>query len=218
VAAGIVNAFGPLQMYLQKTDSAGNLLWARTYGNNTSSSECRAIQRTDSGFVMIGQLGLGSPYPFSILKTDKNGIIGCYEYPSPSLVYNNPLSGTDAFGAAIPVNITAGKPPCRSIIHSTTEFTGCLLNSVNENTEDNIINIYPNPFSSGISIKIEKQNVKHASFIVRDIFGQPIFREEENNLNGIFVKSFNLENLASGIYFFEIIIDGERRTRKVIKI
>ncbi|MEO8151286.1 MAG: PKD domain-containing protein [Bacteroidia bacterium] len=75
----------------------------------------------------------------------------------------------------------------------------------------------PNPFTNKIFISFQKQNIKEASFIVKNIPGQTVFSKHEKNLTNIHIKTIDLSYLPKGIYFLEIIIDGEQSIHKIVK-
>jgi hypothetical protein len=77
--------------------------------------------------------------------------------------------------------------------------------------------ISPNPFTDKIQIAIHKQSVTQATFILHDIFGQIVIKQQAINLTGSLTKTFDVSFLSSGIYFLDIYIDGERVTKKLIK-
>jgi hypothetical protein len=55
--AGFTNSFGAGEMdiYLVRTDAAGNMLWQRTYGGPKSEYGWAMARTTDGGFVLAGQ-------------------------------------------------------------------------------------------------------------------------------------------------------------------
>ena len=75
----------------------------------------------------------------------------------------------------------------------------------------------PNPFISEISITIQKQNIKQATFTIKNILGQTIFNIQENNLSSTYIKTIDLSFLSKGIYFLDVIIDGEQTVKKIVK-
>ncbi|MFH1005457.1 MAG: T9SS type A sorting domain-containing protein [Bacteroidota bacterium] len=77
VVAGYTNSFGygGYDMYLVKTDSAGNILWEKTYGGTNWDFAYCVQQTSDSGFVLCGStfsFGNGNEDSY-IVKTNKNG-------------------------------------------------------------------------------------------------------------------------------------------------
>ena len=88
--------------------------------------------------------------------------------------------------------------------------------AINENAEqENHISIYPNPFTS--TITIQNQNFNQVKFTIHNIFGQSVFNEQENNLSSNYTKTIDLSFLSQGIYLIDIIIDGERTVKKIVK-
>jgi hypothetical protein len=82
------------------------------------------------------------------------------------------------------------------------------------------IEVFPNPFIADIAIRLQSQNLKQATFIIKNIFGQTVFEAPLPESSARFDLSF----LSKGIYFVEIIIDpekdgigGERTVKKIMK-
>ncbi|HKR03403.1 MAG TPA: T9SS type A sorting domain-containing protein [Bacteroidia bacterium] len=96
-------------------------------------------------------------------------------------------------------------------------YNNPLINGLNETKNDNSINIFPNPFTSAISISLQNKNVNHVTFIIRDLPGQSIFVKKENNLNNAYTKTIDVSFLSKGIYLLDINIDGERTVKKIVK-
>ncbi len=72
--AGSTRSFGAGSddMYLVKTDSAGNLLWFKTFGGTSSDWAKCVIQAIDGGYVLLGHTDEGSSGIY-LVKTDSNG-------------------------------------------------------------------------------------------------------------------------------------------------
>ncbi|MBN1897365.1 MAG: hypothetical protein JW827_01190 [Spirochaetes bacterium] len=85
IIAGTTRSFGAgnYDVYLIKTDSAGNLSWYRTFGGadddnyeSTPVFPCSVQQTTDGGYVVIGtgkSFGVNNSYDAYLIKTDANG-------------------------------------------------------------------------------------------------------------------------------------------------
>lgn len=88
------------QDLLEEIDTDGNLIWARTYGDVTATSECYSMVATNDGYALAGytigfQTGnIGDAY---FVKTDTAGFSGCYETNFPAIVNINTF--TDSTGA-----------------------------------------------------------------------------------------------------------------------
>ena len=79
------------------------------------------------------------------------------------------------------------------------------------------LTVYPNPFSSEVSISLYYEKLKQATFLIHDLIGQTIFSKRENNLCSTYTKTIDLSGLPSGIYFLEVISDQEKMETKIIK-
>jgi hypothetical protein len=88
---------------------------------------------------------------------------------------------------------------------------------INESILKSNISIFPNPFTSEISIAITKQNIKQGIFTIKNILGQTIFIKQENYLNNNYTKTIDLSFLSKGIYLLDVNIDGERTVKKIVK-
>jgi hypothetical protein len=105
-----------------------------------------------------------------------------------------------------------------SVISNTKYyFNNPLITGIREATKENNVAITPNPFTSSISIHIRNQGIQNMKFILRDVLGHNLFTETEINLHPSFTKTVHLENLTKGIYFLEMIMDGQRTVRKIVK-
>jgi len=90
-----------------------------------------------------------------------------------------------------------------------------LFTNTNKISEIDQINIYPNPFSSKITL-VSSSTLKDASIILYNILGESI--SQEKKING-YTAEFYFDNLQRGIYFFRIM-QGDKiiSTKKLIKI
>lgn len=96
--------------------------------------------------------------------------------------------------------------------------SGLLLNSSFASADfTETITTSPNPFSNTIFIKIENQNIKSISINIRNTLGEFVFIQNENKPHTPFTKQLDLSFLSGGIYFLEVITDGERLVKKVVK-
>ncbi|MDI6841007.1 MAG: T9SS type A sorting domain-containing protein [bacterium] len=79
IVAGISLKYGPVNwdIYLIKTDSAGNSLWTKTYGGPNNDYGYSVAQTEDGGYIIAGytkSYGAGG-YDVYLIKTDKVGDI-----------------------------------------------------------------------------------------------------------------------------------------------
>jgi hypothetical protein len=77
VIAGGTGSFGSggTDFYLVKTDSLGDTLWTRTYGDTADDWSYSVQETSDGGYVLTGYTGLSGPTPSDLylIKTDPLG-------------------------------------------------------------------------------------------------------------------------------------------------
>jgi hypothetical protein len=91
--------------------------------------------------------------------------------------------------------------------------------NVTESILANKIENYPNPFNPSTVITYQIVNQGHVSLKVYDCLGREIaelVNEEQNS--GKYNVIFNVDNLASGIYFYRIVANGYVETKKMIRM
>lgn len=96
-------------------------------------------------------------------------------------------------------------------------FTGnnrySIINSKLKLTTNEIVNVFPNPFSEDLKIEIEGAGEIDLEFSISDVQGK------ELNQKGIIKNgsSINLRELAVGMYFLSIKANGKTFTKKIFK-
>ena len=77
--------------------------------------------------------------------------------------------------------------------------------------------VYPNPTSGDISINIQKDDLKDASFTLTNTNGQIIYQNTADHLAHSYTKILDLSKLPAGVYMLEVMVDGERIVKKILK-
>jgi len=77
IIVGWTESFGrsDQDVYLIKTDSSGNDVWAKTYGGSGNDQGFSVVQTSDSGYIIVGNTRSFGPGDEDVylLKTDKDG-------------------------------------------------------------------------------------------------------------------------------------------------
>lgn len=97
----------------------------------------------------------------------------------------------------------------KQLISVEDKYNGILDYSLEQN--------YPNPFNPSTMIRFTLQNQSNVKLIVTDVLGNEVATIVDENLPaGKYTKSFNASNLPSGAYFYSLITDNFKQTRKML--
>ena len=77
------------------------------------------------------------------------------------------------------------------------------------------IKLYPNPTYDQLNIQIEEVNAEEIVLQVLDYSGQMIQTREWNNTGNSLQTQISLGEYSQGVYFINLVIDGERYTQQV---
>ena len=79
---------------------------------------------------------------------------------------------------------------------------------------------YPNPFNPATQIKYDIAKASYVSIKVFDVLGNEVAAVFNGNLAaGKYSADFNASNLATGIYFYSLVVDGQKiDTKKMILV
>ena len=77
--------------------------------------------------------------------------------------------------------------------------------------------VYPNPTSGDLYINIQKDNLTEASFTLTNTPGQYNYQSTADHLAHSYTKILDLSRLPTGVYMLDVLVDGERIVKKVVK-
>jgi len=202
---------GSYHSLLVRTNSSGELIWARTYLGGGSSPTGYSVQQTvDGGFILLGSTtGVGAGlWDMYMVKTDENGnSSNCNQGTASAIVTS--VTTTSKFSTTVSTGGTATSPP-------TKVGWGCIVNTLcssvgtAEISAANSLVVYPNPFQTELIIKGTKQN---GVIIIYDDNGKEIIRTI--TFDG--ETRINTESLISGFYMVNYITDKKATNIKLIK-
>jgi hypothetical protein len=91
---------------------------------------------------------------------------------------------------------------------------GCALSGINDLTAENeMIHVFPNPFSSFLTINFTNKKLQVTSICITDITGKMVYSKADSELNKPDLQ-IDTENLSEGMYF---VILNNKTFIKVIK-
>jgi hypothetical protein len=210
--AGYTQSFGAggADVYLVKTDSAGNLSWSKAYGGASGDGTYFGMQTNDGGYVAAGFTSSFGADMY-LVKTDASGNSGCNEVNAGTVVSVPPcVEGTVTF-TLLP-GVTANSVTLSSGSGGTMTPL-CLTTGMNEMMSDEpAIAIFPNPSTGDFTITpadfIQSAEVEVFTMQGKKIYSNKIFNATEINVR--------VKNIIPGMYFVKLN-DGEQQfIQKVI--
>jgi hypothetical protein len=186
-----------VQVLYFKTDSSGNVFWARTAGSGGwDEGRCVAVANDQSTF-----LG-GNIDGISITKLDTLGFGFCafdtinLNVISPSMTINTENLASSASFIADSIISSSNAPYTFGPVTFCTDVTG--IKSAKTDDENNNIVVFPNPFTNYLNITSKSDN--RLQIILFDITSRELLDEQFSN--SISIKT---DELAKGFYFYKII-------------
>ena len=89
--------------------------------------------------------------------------------------------------------------------------------SIEELVRNSVINIFPNPTSVHFTISFELEKSCNMKIILCDVLGQELAQVYDGfTSEGLFIRTFNTEHLAKGVYFLKILLDGNIIVEKIV--
>ncbi len=219
ICGNTFNASGTSDAYLMKTDSLGNLLWAKAYGGANADYGYSFEQTSDHGFAIVGStksFGSGGNDLYFI-KTDSTGYSGCNEYAI------TPATNTASFSAyittffAYPYSYLFSNPFTLEATPTTTTQTNmCYLAGVDETAADeNNLLLYPNPASNQITLELSEATTQTTILQIKNTLGQIL--KTAPLTKGNKQQQIDISNLAPGFYFVQMQSGNRMISKKFIK-
>ena len=85
---------------------------------------------------------------------------------------------------------------------------------INENLLDKEFQIYPNPTQGSLNIRVNNASLRF-DLQITDVEGRIVRSDIHNNV-GLFVKNYDLSDLAKGIYYLRIFSTEGNITRSLL--
>jgi hypothetical protein len=76
------------------------------------------------------------------------------------------------------------------------------------------VSVYPNPSAGTLNVNLSEIEFENASLTITNLNGQVII---ENNQLDASVNSIDISHLTNGIYFLNVVVDGQVSVQKITK-
>lgn len=204
--------------YILKLDANGDTLWSRVFDLQGGINYAESVLETDNGTIVL----TGSSYDSLnvireyLIKTDNLGNLIWIKYINDNTtgceVHQTSDSGFIIIGGIYQQNNW-------DIYLVKTDSSGNVVQTGFDdiNYIESDIQFYPNPCSNSINIKINQTYRVSGSICIYNIFGQKLYCHPKISLSSELKHTIDLDFLSSGVYFIELLIDGERTIEKIVK-
>ena len=215
-------SFTNLNACLVKTDSSGNFLWAKNYGDNITSGflpyqEALFLKRTlDNGYFLSSYIYYPPFNSVSVrlyaIKTDSSGNSGCTNgnvimtSPNLAIAVSSPTTTVSCSEVMQNISIIQGSD---SICAVTICYQYVGISEVTMQEDE--LTIYPNPANNQLTVKSEQLTVKEIK--VYDVMGETVYSEQLTTNN----TTIDVSGLASGLYFLQVNSEQGTVNRKFVK-
>lgn len=198
-----------------KTDSIGNLEWARALGGFGNVSLVQILQKPDNSYLVSGRRVSSGDYKLTFVKTDSLGHTGgCLEFDPIVTVSNvaDTLIDFLVIDSTVTITTVPGtmlNPPGGSEIDICAPFGFYEFNEAAINFE-----ILPNPTSGNFSIKFKHPLKEKTKLQGISTTGKVILLKAIEAGTSRFETS--IEHQPNGMYFLQLTSQNYTATKKII--
>ncbi len=215
------STFGPMDIWIVKTNTAGEIVWEQRYGGENSESCAAILETANHDFVLVGgtwSFGAGAS-DIWLLKAAANGdsiwsrTFGGHEeeYGTAILQTANGeyvvAGATSSFGAGyFDMMLVKTGADATGAEPSTAPLPANLS-----------LGVFPNPFNPSTEITFNVPRTAHASLRIYDVLGREVMTLMDGVVRGGSTRlRWDAAGTANGIYFVRLTAAAEVMTKKIV--
>ncbi len=106
---------------------------------------------------------------------------------------------------------------CKSTVSDTLTTLTCTVGvGIDENIFENDFSVYPNPGTGQFSIQLSNANTKDLVITITNLIGQEVYKICDKNDSSEYRKVIDIDHLPKGVYFLNLNLGTEGKTKKII--
>ncbi len=217
ILAGRTKSFGYTDNYsnvwLIKTDASGDSMWMKTYGGPGNDYAESVQQTSDGGYIVGGQTSTGA----WIIKTDSAG--DTLWTKSLGWGTGGHIQQTGDGGYIFLVeDFSTSSLQDVWLVKIASDLTKIDANKVMPFPETFLLKQnYPNPCNPSTTIEFTLSKSEFTTLKVYNLLGKKVSTLISKKLNqGNYTYTFDGKNLASGIYYYQLVAGDFREVKKMV--
>lgn len=155
-----------------------------------------------------GAVGLDTTNKVLVAQITTDGILS-FEL---NIQVGTPEGGTEQFVARDPVVL---ETPLASLTYNSL-YAG--IENPEKINNTHMVSIYPNPTKGETTLKVKTENKNLIQkYTIYNFLGSVILTKSIENTFGNFTDKIDLSSYPNGLYFIEVLVDGNKLTKKLVK-
>ncbi|CAN5402122.1 hypothetical protein BH09BAC5_BH09BAC5_04990 [soil metagenome] len=204
----------PAKSSYMELDATGNILWQRKstgvlpgFVNSTSYGVTKTATNNYALFGASYQDGRNIAIIDSTGAGWCNGSAAAITAGAP-----DPYTQATSTPIIIPPNVlevTVSNTPTQLTISSVVSCGGVGIENLSATNSS--LQVYPNPANDEISISMGEKDLLNAKVSFYNVLGEMALTQTVSS------STINISSLTTGVYFMEVVVDGERFVKRVVK-
>jgi len=148
--------------------------------------------------------GASVTFDGAIKSTDSNGTAVFNHVPGNGLLYSVSMTGFNTESSQI------------DVVNSNVDVNVLLTPVGIDDAVKITVSIYPNPNHGKFNLVCKNSKTGYLEYRIYDIQGTMKLMKVISNMDDKFTEIIDLQSVSSGIYYLQIIVDGEINYKKIV--